>query len=255
VLGAGGFRGLAHIGVLRALHRLGIRVDSIIGVSMGGLLASFHAGLGYSLEEIEQRLSVLSTSALFGLGRSLYSTNRKGASSPAVAALRGELDRLEGLSLENLRFGIGKLGLLALDLFTGEEVFAATGEPPPISPGNVVVGGASIPFLFPWVRGERPGRIYRLVDGGLSHSVPVERALQPPFSASRVIAVDLQVLRGFRERNPRRWERLEEENPGRIIRLRPRVDRFGTVFFRAGQASDLVKAGEAAVLEQSGALC
>jgi predicted acylesterase/phospholipase RssA len=254
VLGGGGFRGLAHIGVLRALRRLEVPIDSIIGVSMGGLVASFHAGLGYTLDEIEQRLSLLSTSSLFALGRSLYRPRRNGW-SPAVTALRAELGRLDGLSLDSLRFGVGKLGLLALDAFTGEEIFAVTGETSPLAPARVVVGGASIPFLFPWVRGQHGRRTYRLVDGGLSHSVPVERALRPPFSAARVIAVDLQVLRGFRERAPRRWESLEEEHPGRILRLRPRVDRFGTVFFREGQAPDLVRAGEESVLEQAGALC
>jgi hypothetical protein len=85
--------------------------------------------------------------------------------------------------------------------------------------------------------------------------LPVERALLPPFSAGRILAVDLQVRRGFRERDPHRWQQLEREHPGRIVRLTPRLDGAGSVFFRPGKAADLVRWGEQAVLERSEALC
>jgi len=39
VLSGGGARGLAHIGVLKALEESGIRPDIITGVSMGGKAA------------------------------------------------------------------------------------------------------------------------------------------------------------------------------------------------------------------------
>jgi predicted acylesterase/phospholipase RssA len=145
--------------------------------------------------------------------------------------------------------------LLALDLFSGEEVFVSTGRVGPLAPADVAVGGASIPGLFPWVRRKVSGRTYHLVDGGFSHSVPVERAFEPPFLARKVLAVDLGVIRGFRERDPLRWENLERERPGRVIRLRPRVADAGTIFFRAAQGPELVRRGEEAVLEQAPALC
>jgi predicted membrane protein len=40
VLGAGGARGLAHIGVIRVLEREGITVDVVAGSSMGALVAA-----------------------------------------------------------------------------------------------------------------------------------------------------------------------------------------------------------------------
>ena len=43
VLGGGGARGLSHVGVIRALHELGIPIDAIGGTSMGAVIAGFYA--------------------------------------------------------------------------------------------------------------------------------------------------------------------------------------------------------------------
>jgi len=53
VLSGGGARGLAHIGVLKALEENNIPIDYITGTSMGAIIASFYA-MGYSPTEIEQ---------------------------------------------------------------------------------------------------------------------------------------------------------------------------------------------------------
>jgi predicted acylesterase/phospholipase RssA/CRP-like cAMP-binding protein len=52
VLGGGGARGLAHIGVLRALEEKGVEVDLACGTSMGGLVAALHAS-GRSAQRVE----------------------------------------------------------------------------------------------------------------------------------------------------------------------------------------------------------
>ena len=44
VLGAGGSRGFAHVGVLKALEAAGIEADVIVGVSSGAVVAALHAG-------------------------------------------------------------------------------------------------------------------------------------------------------------------------------------------------------------------
>jgi predicted acylesterase/phospholipase RssA/CRP-like cAMP-binding protein len=53
VLGGGGARGFAHIGVLRALQEAGVPIDMIGGTSMGASLAAQHA-MGWSPQKIEQ---------------------------------------------------------------------------------------------------------------------------------------------------------------------------------------------------------
>ena len=248
VLGAGGFRGLAHVGVLKALRRASVPIHSVIGVSIGALVAAFHAGLGLEPDEIAERLSRLTTSSLFALGVAL---RRWGPLSRrarrAVSSHLDDLEMLSSLRLDRLHFGVRRLGLLAMDLPGGEEVFAATGLPCPVPPDRIVLGGISIPGFFPTVRFRSPGKTYHLADGGFSRSVPVERAFQPPFSARRVLAVDLQVIRGLRERRGDRWRRLQSEHGDALVRLLPDVERTGTIFFRRGSGADLLRAGEEAV--------
>jgi NTE family protein len=53
VLGGGGARGAAHIGVLRELERMRIPVDAIAGTSMGALVGGLYA-TGMSAAELEE---------------------------------------------------------------------------------------------------------------------------------------------------------------------------------------------------------
>jgi NTE family protein len=53
VLSGGGARGLAHVGVLKALEEQNIPIDYIVGTSMGGVVGGFYAA-GYSADQIEQ---------------------------------------------------------------------------------------------------------------------------------------------------------------------------------------------------------
>ena len=53
VLGGGGARGFAHIGILRALREAGVPIDMIGGTSMGASLAAQHA-MGWTPEKIEE---------------------------------------------------------------------------------------------------------------------------------------------------------------------------------------------------------
>ena len=53
VLGGGGARGLAHIGVLKVLAENNLSVSYLSGCSMGGLIASLFAA-GLSIDEIEK---------------------------------------------------------------------------------------------------------------------------------------------------------------------------------------------------------
>src|SRR6266700_6981834 len=44
VLGGGGARGFAHVGVLKVLDDAGIRADLVVGTSAGGLVVALYAG-------------------------------------------------------------------------------------------------------------------------------------------------------------------------------------------------------------------
>src|SRR5262249_6112181 len=53
VLGAGGAKGLAHIGALRSFERAGVRFDMLAGTSMGGIIAAL-IGLGWSSDRLQE---------------------------------------------------------------------------------------------------------------------------------------------------------------------------------------------------------
>ena len=56
VLSGGGAKGMAHIGVIRALEENGIPIDYIAGTSMGAVIGSLYA-MGYTPDEMEELIS------------------------------------------------------------------------------------------------------------------------------------------------------------------------------------------------------
>ena len=56
VLSGGGAKGMAHIGVIRALEENGIPIDYIAGTSMGAVIGSLYA-MGYSPDEMQELIS------------------------------------------------------------------------------------------------------------------------------------------------------------------------------------------------------
>lgn len=64
ILGAGGSRGLAHIGVIRALIQEGIPFDCIAGISFGSIIGSMYS-LYLDIDEVEKRLRDYMESPLF----------------------------------------------------------------------------------------------------------------------------------------------------------------------------------------------
>src|SRR5262245_9726197 len=53
VLGAGGAKGLAHVGAIRSFERAGLRFDMLAGTSMGAIIATL-SGLGWSSDRMEE---------------------------------------------------------------------------------------------------------------------------------------------------------------------------------------------------------
>lgn len=53
VLSGGGAKGMAHVGVIRAMEKAGIRPDYVVGTSMGSVVGGLYA-MGYSSDELEQ---------------------------------------------------------------------------------------------------------------------------------------------------------------------------------------------------------
>ncbi len=98
VLGGGGPRGFAHIGVLKVLEEHGIEADLIVGASVGAILGALHAS-GMKAADIEKlaiefdvkRLIGISTSGLVGNGPAVYQWIDEQISSRSLASLPKKL--------------------------------------------------------------------------------------------------------------------------------------------------------------------
>jgi|GEM_PF-76865 len=53
VLSGGGAKGMAHVGIIRAMEKAGIRPDYVVGTSMGSVVGGLYA-LGYNADELEK---------------------------------------------------------------------------------------------------------------------------------------------------------------------------------------------------------
>ena len=118
-LGAGGARGWAHIGAIRALNEQGIRPDIVCGTSMGSLVgAAYAAG---ELERLEEWALTLGWRDVFGL---------------MDFSWRGGLLRGKKLfEFMRARFGVQDIdslpmpyGAVATELATGREVWLRHGH-------------------------------------------------------------------------------------------------------------------------------
>lgn len=156
VLGGGGARGYAHLGVLEVLEENGIPVDRIGGTSMGGIVASLYA---YGLNAEQRRRAA---AAFF---------------SPRVrhryqVPPRSALARTEGAEeMMNKVFGDAMIETLPIDLYTiaadmveAEMVVQRRGRV-----ADAALSTARIPAMLP--PGRFDGRL--LVDGGLIRNLPV----------------------------------------------------------------------------------
>jgi len=159
VLGGGGARGLAHIGVLKVLAEFGITISSLAGCSMGGLIASTLA-MGMPVNEIEKiALRFQSRREIIRLVD--RTPSRKGLL--AGNKIRKFLSEFipPDLCIEETKI---PLVMNAVDLISGEEI--------PLRQGNLIdaiMATTAIPGLF------SPVEVgpYRLVDGGTLNDVPV----------------------------------------------------------------------------------
>jgi len=201
-LGGGAARGLAHIGVLRALVREGIPIDVITGTSMGAVVGGAFAATG-DIADIERRVRGLLGSEEFHKTRVsfLRETKRtRGNLFYSVTNLvrRGIVYGVSSMrpsfvSAENFAVSLGRIlpdvevsttpirfAASAVDLETAEEVVLCHGRL-----REVAAASAAIPGILP------PRRLHGrlLIDGGWVDKIPVLPAFR--LGADVVVAVDI----------------------------------------------------------------
>ena len=171
-LGSGSARGWSHIGVLRALHDIGITPDVVCGTSVGALVgAAYVAGELDALEEWVRSITPLDIVGLMDV------TLARGGVIAGARLLKGLRNVHMDVRIEDL----GKpFAAVATDFASGRELWLQKG-----SLLDAVRASISLPGIFPPLK---VGGKWML-DGGLVNPVPVSvcRAL----GAEVVIAVNL----------------------------------------------------------------
>jgi NTE family protein len=205
-LGGGGARGMAHIGVIRALEELHIPIDYVVGTSMGSIVGGLYA-CGFTPDEMEALIKSIHWDTLF-----------QDAPERPQQSFRQKEDDFEHLIPFEFGLNLKKGGLvLPPGLIAGSKLgyvlesamlgcssvptfdnlripFRAvatdiqTGEPYVMSKGNLaraIRASMAIPAIFTPV--ELDGRL--LIDGGEAQNLPVQTA--EAMGAEIVIAVNV----------------------------------------------------------------
>ncbi|WP_227674622.1 patatin-like phospholipase family protein [Psychrobacter jeotgali] len=173
VLGGGGAKGFAHVGVIKALEENGITPTLVVGTSVGSLVGSLYAS-GYSAAQLENLALTTPDSELMD-----FTLSNQGF--------------VEGIKLRN--FINAKVGERSIEDFPiGFAAVAAekqTLKKTVFTQGNAglaVQASCSVPNIFIAPRiPEKVGKKY--IDGGVVSLVPVDSAHD--LGADIVIAVDV----------------------------------------------------------------
>jgi NTE family protein len=182
VLGGGGLKGFAHIGVLRALEERGVEPDVIAGTSIGALIAAAHAG-GMPVAEMQRRAQDLKRKDLFRVDRLGMLMDRTRTTS---IYLEEPLRELVNSVTPNMKFDELRRPLLVntVDIEHGTQVVWGLPGLRDVSLQDAVYASCALPGFFP------PGRIGDRVciDGGVIDNLPASVAA---VHADAVIAVDV----------------------------------------------------------------
>lgn len=170
VLGSGGARGYAHIGVIEVLEKYGIQPDFIVGTSAGSIVGSIYAS-GKSADQLKQIALDMKVGDVreFKIGLKGFFDGKK---------VEDYVNQQVGtIALDKMKI---PMYVVATELKHGKKVVFNYGNT-----GQAVRASVSIPSMF--IPTTIAGKEY--VDGGLVSPVPVDVARE--LGADVVIAVDI----------------------------------------------------------------
>lgn len=190
VLGEGGTRGMAHLGVLEELEKANIPIDLIVGCSIGSFVGALYADQP-DIKELKSKLFKLKTRNLLSFNP--FSTRRGIWKDKSLEKFLTQ--NLKATHFEQLKI---PLVIVSTDLLKGESVYLRGGELVP-----TICASCAIPFFF------QPRELYGrvLVDGVLTDPIPISVAKE--YHPLVTIAVDLSGL-------------LQEEQPRNLFQITKR---------------------------------
>lgn len=203
VLSGGGAKGLAHIGVLKVIDSLGIKIDYIGGTSMGAIIGGLYAS-GYSGKQLDSIFSHVDVDALLQDFTPRDSKNFYQKKNDEIYAVTLPFDGFKlglpsalskGMYNYNLLSRLTKhishiknfndfpipFFCIATNIETGKEIILNRG----VLPQSMLASGA-LPTLYNPV--EIDGEL--LIDGGVVNNYPIEEVRR--LGATFIIGVDVQ---------------------------------------------------------------
>lgn len=173
VIGSGGIKCAAAIGLWKALQAENIPIDSVVGCSGGSMYSAVIANNAAVSDMQEWSKSLWTSEVMRGYTENLKAskdgtlrfTERSGLVDDSV--MNQKLEKVFGnMSFEELRL---PLKIVATDMLNGEKVILSQG-----SLFEAVRASIAIPIIFP--PREVNGRL--LIDGAVSDPLPVDVAIQ-----------------------------------------------------------------------------
>ena len=257
VLSGGGLKGLAHIGVLRALEERGLTPGLVVGSSMGSLVAAAWAA-GMPLKEMTERALAVRRRDIFQVAHVDMALKRMRA---AAVYRREPLDALiESLvgsrTFEDL---VRPLIINTVELNTGMQTLWGLPGLRSIRVADAVFASCALPGIFP--PREIDGRWY--VDGAVIENMPAQVAAS--HGEGPVMAVDVGATttlktnvqdEGFAATYVRGLEivmqtmmesRLRQWTAPPLVLVHPRVEHVS--MFGFGHNRELIEEGYRATLD------
>jgi NTE family protein len=271
VLSGGGAKGFAHIGVLKALEKAGVKIDYIGGTSMGAVVGGLYAS-GYNATQIDSifyntNFDELLQDYIPRSSKSFYEKRNDemyALSLPfhklkigiPIALSKGmyNYNLLSKLThkVRNIK-NFNKLPIpflcVATDIEKGEPVVLQSGYL-----AQAMLASSAFPSLFSPV--EIDGKL--LVDGGVVNNYPAEEVRK--MGANIIIGVDVQD--DLKDRNSLKdatrilvqitnldmIKKMKDKIKITDIYIRPDISNYGVISFNEGQ--EIIKKGEEAALLQ-----
>lgn len=172
-LGSGGARGVAHLGVIKALEEEDIRPDYITGCSMGSVVGAGYAK-GLTIDEmynIVKKLKAIQLIDVTALPITRLALTRGNKMQKLILSKLGET------TFDELKI---PFRCVSSDLYSGRLVTLSEGKV-----ATAVAASSSMPTVFPPVKLD--GKL--LIDGGVLCRVPTKQCKE--MGADVVIAVDV----------------------------------------------------------------
>ncbi|MCF7566954.1 patatin-like phospholipase family protein [Sabulilitoribacter arenilitoris] len=275
VLSGGGAKGLAHIGALKVIDSLGVKVDYIAGTSMGAIIGSLYAS-GYTGKQLDSIFKKVDFDKIISddlprSSKAFYERNNSEKYAITLPFDKLKIKLPSALSRgQNTYSLLSKLTLHVSDIHDFSKLpipffcigaNVETGEAVMLDNGNLtqsVMASGAFPSLFQPV--EINDKL--LIDGGVANNYPIDELRAKGMDI--IIGVDVQDGLSTREEltsapkvllqinNFRTIKDMKEKSKKTDIYIKPDITDFNVVSFNEGEK--IIKRGVTAAIAKAFAL-